>query len=903
MVALTAFLSRNLTALKVADMLGRSVFVAVLLVILPCFAAGLSADEAQQQKFFESRIRPLLIERCYQCHGPDEASGNLRLDLKSGWEKGGERGPAIVRGNPADSLLIRAVSGADPELSMPPADSGPPLTPAQREDLAVWIRQGAFDPRDGQQTLNPIETAARTHWAFQPVQPPQIEPGQHPVDFLIDKQLQSAGYTPTPPADIRTLIRRATFDLLGLPPTPRQLTTTADDFPRLIQELLASSAYGERWGRHWLDIARYSDAKDGVLMYGDARIRPFAWTYRDYVIKAFNDDLPYPQFIREQLAADRLGLPADAPQLAALGLLTLGRMFDRNKHDVIDDQIDVVGRGFLGLTVACARCHDHKFDPVPTADYYSLYGVFASCSEPLERPRIGTITETGAAYEKEFSEKLKQVRDQELAHYQATLKLARERTADYLVHVVTTAPDVSETAIFFLSLVPDQLRPQITRRWRQTIARRAFPDDPVFGPWHDLLKDASLRPDDWMARGADPRIVTALVTAAPANPTEVAKVYGQVLRAAWESGADESDPLVALLVSREGPVWFPQEDTTFYLDRTPGDAFRGLVGELDAIAVRHPKAAARAMVVADNSVLTEPVIFQRGDPVLRGNPVPRQFLTALTPDRQPFADGAGRLDLANAIASDRNPLTARVWVNRVWMHHFGEPLVESPGDFGLQTKTPLQLPLLDFLADWFIRHGWRTKSLHELIMTSKAWQRSSILADSETFKKQLLEDPQNTLLWKASRRRLDFEQMRDSLLYVSGELNDAMYGRPQVVTEPTNLRRTVYAFVERQNIPAMVQTFDFANADTSTPRRSQTTVPQQALFALNSDFMLARAKALAARTQADSPENTVRRLCQLVLGRDPTAEELVEFKEFLTANSLESLAQVVLMSNELMFID
>ncbi|MFM7865148.1 MAG: DUF1553 domain-containing protein, partial [Planctomycetaceae bacterium] len=297
------------------------------------------------------------------------------------------------------------------------------------------------------------------------------------------------------------------------------------------------------------------------------------------------------------------------------------------------------------------------------------------------------------------------------------------------------------------------------------------------------------------------------------------------------------------------------------------------------------------------------VIFQRGDPVLRGNPVPRQFLAALSPERQPFADGAGRLDLANAIADDRNPLTARVWVNRVWMHHFGEPLVDNPGDFGLQTKAPLQQPLLDFLADWFIRHGWQNKPLHELIMTSRAWQRTSGSDGNTVLQNQLSRDPQNTLLWKANRRRLDFEQMRDSLLFVSGELNDTMFGRPQVITEPGNLRRTVYSFVERQNIPAMVQTFDFANADTSTPRRSQTTVPQQALFALNSDFILARAKALAARSKAETSEATVSRLCNFAWGRDPAPEEMQEFTAFLAENSLESLAQVLLMSNELMFVD
>lgn len=861
-------------------------------------------QSSENNDFFENRVRPVLVKHCYQCHGPDEASAGLRLDSRSGWERGGERGPAIVPGDPASSLLMRVIAYQDEDLKMPPEDAGGQLTQAEQQDLATWIRQGAHDPRVGEKVVTNIEAAARDHWAFQPVAAPKIEGHDHPIDLLIQQKLQQRGFTTTEPADMHTLIRRATFDLHGLPPTAEQLHVSRENYPQLIKDLLDSPRYGERWGRHWLDVARYSDAKDGVLMYGDARIRPFAYTYRDYVINAFNSDKPWDQFIREQLAADRLNLPPDSPDLAAMGLLTLGRMFDRNRHDVIDDQIDVVGRGFLGLTLACARCHDHKFDPIPTADYYSLYGVFASSTEPMDRPRIGPVTEAGQAFETEFSAKLKQVTDQERAHYESILTIARERTPDYLVHIATTAPDVSETAIFFLSLVPDQLRPQITKRWRQTIARRAFPDDPVFGPWHDLLKDATLRPDEWKSQGIDQRIIDGLVAAAPATPADVARVYGTILREVSKTSSDSSDQLVALLVGRDGPVWFPQQDVTFYLDRTPGDAFRGLVGELDAIAVRHASAAPRAMVVHDSNVLCDPVIFQRGDPVLRGTPIPRQFLSALTKEKQtPFADGAGRLDLANAVASPDNPLTARVWANRVWMHHFGESLVENPGDFGLQTKAPLHRELLDFLADYLVRHEWHTKALHELIMSSQTYQRSSAMQDSPAMTAQLQQDPTNTFYWRANRRRLDFEQMRDSLLSISGELDVTMFGRPTVITDEANVRRTVYSFVERQNIPAMVQTFDFANADTSTPRRSMTTVPQQALFALNSVFMLNRANAMAARVTATEPAAVVSQLYLLAYGREPDIQEQAQCLEYLQQASREALAQILLMSNELMFVD
>ncbi len=879
-------------------------FAAPVNLLAESAPSGRPAPDPSETKYFEDHVRPLLIKHCYDCHGEDAAEGGLRLDTQHGWERGGERGPAIVPGDPSASLLMRAVSYRDGKLQMPPADSGGKLSDVEIDVLSTWIRRGAHDPRTGETIVTEIEKAATRHWAFQPIEAPVVDAGVHPVDALLERRLREQNFVVTEPADLRTLIRRTTFDLIGLPPTREQLATTRADYPQLVRDLLASPRYGERWGRHWLDVARYSDAKDGVLMYGDARIRPFAYTYRDYVIRAFNDDKPFDRFIREQLAADQLDLPADSPDLAALGLLTLGRMFDSNRHDIIDDQIDVVGRGFLGLSLSCARCHDHKYDPVPTADYYSLYGVFASSIEPYDRPRIGPVGDAGRAFEEEFAAKLKEINDQQQAHYAETLETARERTPDYLVQVATTEPDVAETTIFFLSLIPDQLRPQITKRWRQVIARRAFADDPVFGPWHDLMRDPTLTPETWEARGVDRRIIDGLVAAQPTNAADVARAYGSILREAWKAGAGEEDPLAGLLLSRDGPIWFPPRDVASYLSRQPGDAYRGLLGQLDAIAVKHGDAAPRAMVVQDAEVLHDPFIFQRGDPSARGNPVPRRFIGFLSaPERPVFTLGSGRLELANAIASPTNPLTARVWVNRVWMHHFGEPLVDNPGDFGLQTPPPLQRELLDFLANFLMEHGWRTKPLHELVLSSRAYQRASQVPESEQMAAQQRQDANNSLLWRANRRRLDLEQMRDTLLAVTGELDETMFGRPQLITDEANRRRTIYAFVERQNIPALVQTFDFANADTSTPRRTMTTVPQQALFALNSPFMLARAEALAQRVADVDPSQRVARLFDLVFGREPSPEEREECDAFLAAGSVEQLAQVLLMSNELMFVD
>ena len=1140
--------------------------------VIPLVVLGTISRADEKADFFEQRIRPLLTAHCYACHGPDQAMGKLRLDTRVGWQRGGDSGPAIVPGDPASSLLIKAVQYRDPQLKMPPPDEADPLSPRQIADLVHWIREGAVDTRTGKPL--PSGPTGKEHWAFQPLTQPQVPAGSHPVDALIDPLLAQRSFVPAPRADRQTLIRRMTYDLLGLPPTAEQRATALADLPGLIDALLASPHYGERWARHWLDVARYADAKDGVLMYGDARIRPFAYTYRDYVIRAFNDDKPFNVFIQEQIAADQLDLAAQDPALAAMGFLTLGRMFDNNRHDVIDDQIDTITRGLLGLTVSCARCHDHKFDPIPTADYYSLYGILASSIEPYDRPRIGPVSEAGKQYEQELGDKLQEVFARRQKHYEETLATARDRTPDYLVQVATTDPDISETSIFFLSLLPEQLRPQITYRWRQLIARRAHPQDPIFGPWADLMENPELQVKRWQERKVDPRVIMALVAAQPQNRADVARTYGTLLRDIWagerkvqsalQDVADQlaalsakrvnladvvgggighqtdtrgqsidpvtgeittrtagfveitehdtlipvpasaavdgvfipksgstvisstglkisdlpktggqtwdyfrygpsggatvntidgvdynkapngllalhankgitfdlnvlrttfgfqeaafqavfghggakgqstvdffiyldgkrvlqreqfaaqqkglaidlplpararfltlivteggqglshdqailgnpriaianrtakdkqhtarladlqqqqqelqdqlaacaalaEDRLGALLLSEQSPVWFPIDQTYHHLSRTEKDAFRGLVNQIDSISVKHKAAADRAMVMVDDAPLYDPVIFQRGDPAQRGNPVPRQFLQVVSPSkRTPFTRGSGRLELANAIASDQNPLTARVWANRVWMHHFGEPLVDNPSVFGLRTTRPVQYQLLDYLAHSLIKSGWRTKALHRLIMTSQAYQRTSDLGQHKRLQFQATKDPENQYLWRAHRRRLDLEQMRDTLLLLSGQLNQEMYGRPGAIDNLDYRRRTIYTFVERQNVPSVVKNFDAANPDSSTARRVTTTVPQQALFAMNAPFVTQAAQAIAKRTGGSDPTEQIRQLYTIILGRTPSSDELNLGLAFIKNAPWEQYAHTLLMTNEAIFID
>jgi hypothetical protein len=925
---------------------------ALVLLIFP--APTVAADDTD---FFEKRIRPVLVEHCYKCHSAKTGKqrGGLLLDSRDGIRKGGDTGPAIVPGKPRESLLIKAVRQLSPDLSMPPKGK---LSDTAIADLEKWIALGAPDPRGREAKPGGVDfAAARDHWAYLPLHQAGPPNGKHAagavsaIDAFILAKLQANGLTPSPAADRRTLIRRAYYDLIGLPPTAAEVDNfvadrSPDAFARVVDHLLASPSYGERWGRHWLDVARYADTKDGVLMYGDDRIRPYAYTYRDYVIRAFNEDLPFDRFVHEQLAADQIEPKVESWRLAAMGLLTLGRMFDGNIHDVIDDQIDTVSRGFLGLTVACARCHDHKYDAVPTADYYSLYGVFASSEPPLELPLIDTALTTGtqaaAEFEKQAAQKRRELQTFLDSQYSLLTETARQRVGDYLVRVATAKADPLETAIFFLSLAPEDLRPPITARWRRYLQRHATPADPVFGPWNDLVQvpaenfgaQAKAIVSRWQAHdtGVDqgkinPLVRDALSSARLTEKADVARAYGDLLRRVYEE-SKKSPPkgqtlpdrarkqLLDILTSRESPSYFPKSQTRKYMSRGETDSFGGKMSELDRLAVKSPSAPPRAMVLHDAFDLHDPKLFVRGNPGTPGDHVPRQFLRVLAgKERQPFAHGSGRLDLARAITDPANPLTSRVLVNRVWMHHFGEPLVSTPNDFGTRSTPPSHPELLDWLAAGFIQDGWSLKKLHRLIMLSSTYQQASL--DRPECRKI---DQENRLLWRANRRRLDLEAMRDSLLAISGRLANRLGGRPvNIVGDPMSRRRTIYGLVDRQSLPDLYRTFDFASPDQSAERRTLTTVPQPALFGMNSPFMIEQAKALAVRpesTSAGSAEQRIAVLYRRVLARAPSPAEIDAAVRFLNAAEAkqkgpqraqlapwQQYAQVLLMANEVTFID
>ena len=600
-------------------------------------------------EFFETHIRPVLVEKCYGCHSADATvlKGKLRLDTAAALRAGGESGPAIVPHKPEASVLISALKYESNE--MPPSGK---LPEAVINDFVKWVAMGAPDPRTAAATENPNHKVVdpREHWAFKKPQksaPPAVvhaAAARCDIDRFVIAKAEAAGLSPAAQALPRALLRRVYYDLTGLPPSAEQLDEFASDasdahYEAVVDKLLASPRFGERWGRHWLDVARYADTK-GYVFQEDRNYKG-AYAYRDWVIASFNTDRPFDRFVVAQIAADQVADPSCGP---ASGFLTLGRRFLNVQADIIGDRLDVIGRGLMGLSIGCAKCHDHKFDPITAADYYSLYGVFASCEE---KPR-----------------------------------------------------------------------------------------------------------DD-----------------APPEMIDAAKPF-------------------------------------------------------------------------------EPYVFLRGQPGNRGPDVPRRFMAFLTAGGQPepFKQGSGRRELGEAIASRENPLSARVWVNRVWGHLFGKCIVDTPSDFGTRGSAPTHPELLDSLACEFMDDGWSTKRLIRRIVLSATYRQAS-----DTRAECAAIDPENRLLWRANRRRLDLEELRDSLLVAAGRLDEKLGGPSVSITDaPFSTRRSVYGFVERQNLPAFFRTFDFANPNTHTPERPLTTSPQQSLFLMNSPFAIEQAADLANRSEAQA---------------------------------------------------
>jgi hypothetical protein len=861
--------------------------------------------------FFEKNIRPVLTDRCYECHSQakKKIKGKLRLDDYPSMLKGGESGkPAVVPGDPDASLLITSILYTDKDtadhdaLLMPPPKNGKPkkLPDDVIAKFREWIKMGAPYPAGAPKAEAP---ASKPHWAFVPPQEPQVPAVQaaswvkNTIDNFVLAKLEGKNLHPSNPADKRTLIRRATYDLTGLPPTEQEAQafeadTSSNAFEKVVDRLLASPRYGERWGRYWLDVARYSDTKGYV--FEEERRYPYSYTYRDWVIRSFNEDLPYDQFLIQQIAADKLDLKEDKRALAAEGFLTLGRRFLNQTPDIIDDRIDVVCRGTMALTVGCARCHNHKFDPILQSDYYALYAVFNNSHEPKDPPMIGEPEQSPAFTE--FKAELARKEAAADSYAQTTLAehLAALRTPEQIANNLLAAQfEGTPLEPKYASAIG--VTPRNAKHWRRFLGTRAMAHDGVFAAWRLY---AALAPEDFAAKAAD---VTAKIKAGekgqfnplvvkafedvPASLNEVATRYGKLFASADGAAPnpDKDVEALRLVLRTEGAP------TDLTIDQV-GEVFtvqeiqhlRTLRREIEAFKATSPAAPPRAMALEDNPTVSEQHVFLRGKPENPGELVKPHFLSLLSSeDSKPFTDGSGRLQLARDIASKDNPLTARVIVNRIWLHHFGQGLVRTPSDFGTRSDPPTHPELLDWLALRFVDGGWSIKKLQKQIMLSATYQQGS-----EANPEYLKADPDNLYLSHFNRLRLDWESTRDSLLYAAGRLDETMGGRPVEIMDSN--RRTVYGFIDRQNLPGVFRAFDFATPDATSPQRFTTTVPQQALFLMNSPFVVQEAEALVQRPEVANQTDPAQRVAQLyriLYQRMPTPDELALAGQFIGSDA------------------
>ncbi|MDX2036452.1 MAG: PSD1 and planctomycete cytochrome C domain-containing protein [Isosphaeraceae bacterium] len=911
--------------------------LASLALLLPA-----SADAGDQ---FERSIRPILAEHCIACHGSKSQKGGLRLDSREAIVRGGDSGPAIEAGDLASSLILEAV-GYGSEPKMPPKGK---LRPEQIDALKQWVAAGAPWPKTVVLESGPAGPDPRTHWAFQPVSAPstpEVARADWPrtsIDRFVLRELERKGLAPSLDADRPTWLRRVTFDLIGLPPTLDEIAAFEADrsdeaHSRVVERLLASPHYGERWGRHWLDVARYADTKGYVFMQ-DPNYH-WAWTYRDYVIRSLNADKPYDRFIQEQIAADQLEPAAERDAIAALGFITVGSRFINNQQDIIDDRIDVVSRGILGLTVACARCHDHKFDPIPAEDYYSLYGVFASSNEPEVPPPLGDPAKHAeyANFERELK-----VREAALAAYRESKyaelqETNRRRSGEYLV-AASSGRDRPNTREFMLIADGSDLNPRMINAWRRFLDSTRGKHDPIFAPFHALVKlpaegfakkaDALLA--DYRAKPAadapiNPVVLETLSSARISSLTELARTYSNLLHSAHQQGHElarrknggkEAVPLpepaweeLRLVFERAGcPTKLGLDqlnDLQLLPDRPSQAKLRELREKVEKWRDSGPGAPPRAMALVDAPSPGKQRVFLRGNPGTPGAEVPRRFLrlTSTTPPPA-FTRGSGRGELARAVTDPGNPLTARVFVNRVWMHHLGTPLVSTPSDFGLRSDPPTNPALLDHLASRFMSEGWSIKQLHRAIVLSRTYRQASLdRPDARAI------DPENTLYWRFNRRRLDFESTRDALLAVSGRLDPTVGGRSvdDMMNPGPKKRRTLYGKVDRLNLPGVFRTFDFPDPAVSNAKRDQTTVAPQALALMNHPLVMDCAKAIADATSpsAGEPKSRVAAIYRAALHRDPAGDEVETALAYLAAAGPEAparLAHALLMSNEFVMID
>ncbi len=853
----------------------RIVAFAALVAVSPL----LLADDRHD---FEMQVRPVLAKNCWACHR-QSAMGGLRLDSREAILKGGKSGPAIVEGKSPESLLMQAVTQKHDRLKMPPSGR---MSDAEIAVLASWIDKGAYWPPEEKGAKKEsaeyvITPEQRAFWAFQPVKRPSAADAS--IDRFVQDRLKQDGLKQGSKADKRTLIRRATFDLLGLPPTPAEVEAflkddAPDAFAKVVDRLLASSHYGERWGRYWLDVARYSDDKFNSTQ---EELQPNAWRYRNWVIDALNSDMPYDRFVKAQIAGDAIGEPA------GLGFYALS-------PEMQDDRVDATSRGFLGITVACATCHDHKFDPIPTKDFYSLQSVFSN-----------TEFEEHALASKELVDAWKKQK-KALDDQQTVIDRFYDKQREMLAEILASQTERYVLAAAKLERPADDLDPETLRRWENYLAR---------GKWdHPYLKlpvtresAAQLQRDVVAINEEKKRIDKRNEITLGVDPDR-GKIAGASLESLehrkyilWRGFFEKSQKDAAGFFKSDDGVYFYNRAT---LERWLEGAYRTYLDQqknrLAAMKRNLPEKYPFLQVVKDKKKLSEGKVWLRGDRNNPGDPSPRRFLAILSPEqRKPFSTGAGREELADAIVSPDNPLTARVIVNRVWQHHFGRGIVNTPSNFGQLGERPTHPELLDYLAGSLIDNGWSLKKLHRQIMLSETYGLSSA---EEANPEAAAKDPANVLLWRANRNRLDFEALRDSMLFVSGML-DAQPAEKPLRFDDKNLKRTVYGFISRRKTDNTMALFDFPNPNNHSESRVITNVPLQRLWFMNSAFVEQQAKVLSDRF-AGEPADRIRAMYRVVFHREPEKAEITAGVNFIDqGGDWPGYARILLSSNEFVFTD
>ena len=964
----------------------------LLSLILTATASTAQADDA-----FEKDIRPLLLQKCISCHGPDKQKAGLRLDSKSGWQTGGDRGPAIAPGKPDDSLLMKAVLGKDDVSRMPPKE---PLSAREIEALKKWIAAGAPDPRDGAARIGGTTLdEAKKWWSFQAVKRPVVPKGEsNPIDAFLQQKLTAKKLSLSPLTDKRTLLRRVTFDLTGLPPSVEEVEAFLKDdspeaFAKVVDRLLASPHYGERWGRHWLDLVRYADTAGET---SDHPV-PHAWRYRNWVIDSFNRDQPFDEFLKEQLAGDLLnetGPPEKhAGRIVATGYLALARRFDfdsdKSMHLTHEDGIDTLGKAMLGLTLGCARCHDHKYDAITARDYYALYGIFESTrfSSPGCEFRQAPKDLVPLVLKSEWDRTVKPFQEK-LAKLDADIRAndAGSRNHSHAVQaafvksrkVLSTGeiPDggekswpVAETdvkpgEVIFLSITPlknhgadsTQVEFEITdgkqQKWNAAddlmndfLAGNPHADSHGHArTWYlidtrgpvallpEPVKDVSGKPGLHAWRNGD---TPSVIVNAAKNPVDVwTKLPGRSLFAhpaangnvgiVWRSPVAAKIRITGKIKDAhpggpDGVGWVLEHfaaDVSKDLDAIAdaGELRRKLEVEKATLLKTAPKQDVAYAVVEGKAA--DAKLHLRGDPEKLGDVVPRRWLEVFggTPLKDKAA--SGRLELAEWIASKNNPLTARVMVNRIWLHHFGKGITSTPNDFGTRGSPPSHPELLDWLAAEFMENGWSVKKLHRTILLSKAYQQSSASRESAA-----AIDANNDLYWRFEPRRLSAEEIRDSLLLAGGTLDrtpgeahpfppESTWSFSQHVPFSTfyeTNKRSVYLVAIRNRRHPFLGLFDGADPNATTPQRQTTTVPTQALYFLNDPLFHDQAAKLAARANGK-----VEDLFRLSLQRSATEKDIAFATAFLEKHraaakdekaAWAALARVLLASNEFLFVE